>query len=79
MLNFCEENIMADSLKTIDANIKKQVKLLEIANENKTVRKKEKYELVTHLKHAETPLEILQDLKYEGQEEWLLVMRMMKP
>ena len=41
MLNFCEENIMADSLKTIDANIKKQVKLLEIANENKTVRKKE--------------------------------------
>ena len=42
MLNVCEENIMADSLKTIEANIKRQVKLLEIAvNENKTVRKKE--------------------------------------
>ena len=61
---------MADSLKTIKAKIKKQVKLLEIAeNESKRLfEKKRKYELEKHLKHAETRLEILQDLKYEGQE-----------
>ena len=61
---------MADSLKTIEAKIKKQVKLLEIAeNESKRLfEKKRKYELEKHIKHAETRLEILQDLKYEGQE-----------
>ena len=61
---------MADSLKTIEAKIKKQVKLLEIAeNESKRLfEKKRKYELEKHLKHVETRLEILQDLKYEGQE-----------
>ena len=61
---------MADSLKTIEAKIKKQVKLLEIAeNESKRLfERKKKYELEKHLKHVETRLEILQDLKYEGQE-----------
>ena len=58
---------MADSLKTIEAKIKKQVKLLE--NESNTLfERKGKYELEKHLKHVETRLEILQDLKYEGQE-----------
>ena len=62
---------MADSLKTIEAKIKKQVKLLEIA-ENKSKRlfeRKKKYELDKHLKHVEMRLEIRQDLKYEGQEK----------
>ena len=50
---------MADSLKTIESTIKKQVKLLKIAeNESKKLfERKKKYEL-----------EKLQDLKYEGQE-----------
>ena len=50
---------MADSLKTIESTIKKQVKLLKIAeNESKRLfERKKKYEL-----------EKLQDLKYEGQE-----------
>ena len=45
---------MADSLKTIEAKIKKQVKLLEIAeNESKRLfERKRKYELEKHLKHA---------------------------
>ena len=57
---------MADSKKTIE----KQVKLLEIAeNESKRLfERKRKYELEKHLKHVEKRLEILQDLKYEGQE-----------
>ena len=61
---------MANSLKTIEAKIKKQVKLLEIAeNEGKRLfERKRKYKLEKHLKHVETSLEILQDLKYEGQE-----------
>ena len=61
---------MADSLKTIEAKIEKQVKLLEIAeNESKTLfERKGKYELEKHLKHVKTRLEILQDLEYEGQE-----------
>ena len=61
---------MADSLKTIEAKIKKQLKLLEIAgNESKRLfERKRKYELEKHLKHVETRLEILQDLKYEEQE-----------
>ena len=61
---------MADSLKTIEAKIKKQVKLLEIAeNESKRLlKRKRKYELEKRLKHVETCLEILQDLKYEEQE-----------
>ena len=62
---------MADSLKTIESKkIKKQVKLLEIAeNESKRLfERKRKYELEKHLKHVETCLEILQDLKYKGQE-----------
>ena len=59
---------MADSLKTIEAKIKKQVKLLEIAeNESKRLFER-KHELEKHLKHVETCLKILQDLKYEGQE-----------
>ena len=58
---------MADSLTTIEAKIKKQVKLLEIAeNDSKRLfERKKKYELE---KHVETRLEMLQDLKYEGQE-----------
>ena len=61
---------MADSLKTIEAKIKKQMKLLEIAeNESKILfERKKKYELEKHLKNVETHMEILQDLKYEGQE-----------
>ena len=61
---------MADSLKTIEAKIKKQVKLLEIAeNESKRLfERKRKFEPVKYLKHVETRLEIFQDLKYEGQE-----------
>ena len=61
---------MANSLKTIEAKIKKQVKLLEIAeNEGKRLfERKRKYKLEKYLKHVETSLEILQDLKYEGQE-----------
>ena len=43
------------------------MKLLEIAeNESKRLfERKRKYELEKHLKHVETRLEILQDLKYE--------------
>ena len=60
---------MADSLKAIEAKIKKQVKFLEIAeNKSKRLFEGKKYELEEHLKHVETRLEILQDLKYEGQE-----------
>ena len=61
---------MADSLKSIEAKIKKQVKLLEIAeNESKRLfERKRKYEREKHLKHVKTGLEILRDLKYEGQE-----------
>ena len=46
------------------------MKLLEIAeNESKRLfERKSKYELEKHLKHVETRLEILQELKYEGQE-----------
>ena len=57
---------MADSKKTIE----KQVKLLEIAeNESKRLfERKRKCELEKHLKHVETRLEIIQNLKYEGQE-----------
>ena len=46
------------------------MKLLEIA-ENERERlfeRKRKYKLQKHLKHVETRLEILQDLKYERQE-----------
>ena len=45
---------MADSLETIKAK-----RLFE---------RKRKYELEKYLKHVKTCLEILQDLKYEGQE-----------
>ena len=71
---------MADSLKTIEATIKKQVQLLKIAeNESKRLfERKGKYELEKHLKHVEARLEKRQDLKYEGQEIWLLVIRKMK-
>ena len=46
------------------------MELLEIAeNEIKRLfERKRKYVLEKHLKHVETRLEILQDLKYEGQE-----------
>ena len=61
---------MADSLKIIEAKIGNHVKLLEItANESKRLfERKRKYELEKHLKHVETRLELLQDLKYEGRE-----------
>ena len=61
---------MADSLKTIEAKIKKLLKWLEIAeNESKRpFERKRKYELEKHLKHVERRLGILQDLKYERQE-----------
>ena len=63
---------MTDSLKAIEieAKIEKQVKLLEISeNESKRLlERKRKYELEKHLKHVERRLEILQDLKYEEQE-----------
>ena len=46
------------------------MKLLEIAeNESKVLfERKKKYELEKNLKHVETLLEILQDLKYERHE-----------
>ena len=46
------------------------MKLLEITeNESKRLfERKRKYELEKNLKHVETRLEILQDLKHEGQE-----------
>ena len=54
---------MTDSLKAIDieAKIEKQVKLLEISeNESKRMlERKRKYELEKHIKHVETHLEIL--------------------
>ena len=61
---------MAGSLKTIEAKVKKQVKLLEIAeNVSKILSKrKRKFEPEKHLNYVETSLEILQDLKYERQE-----------
>ena len=61
---------MAGSLKTIEAKVKKQVKLLEIAENvsKRLFKRKRKFELEKHLKHVETSLEILQDLKYERQE-----------
>ena len=61
---------MANSLETIEAKIKKQVKLLGIAeNESKRLfERKRKYELEKHLKHVETRLEILQDLEYEDKK-----------
>ena len=61
---------MAGSLTKVEAKIKKQLKLLERAeNKSKRLFEREiKYELEKHLKHVETRLEILQDLKYEGQE-----------
>ena len=70
---FCEENKKADPLTTIEAKFKKQVKLLETARYKKDkskilFKRKRKYELEKNLKHIETRLEILQDLKYGGQE-----------
>ena len=67
---FCEENKKADPLTRIEAKFKKQVKLLETAeNESKRLfKRKRKYELEKHLKHIETRLKILQDLKYGGEE-----------
>ena len=60
---------MADPLKTIEGSIEKQVKLLEIAEKEskRLFQRKRKYELEKHLKDVKTRLEILQDLKYEGQ------------
>ena len=62
---------MAHSLKVIEAMITKQVKLLQIVeNESKRLfERKKEYGLEKHLKYVETRLEVLQDLKYEGQEE----------
>ena len=66
---------MAEPLKTIEAKIEKQVKVLGIAeNERKKLFERQR----KHLKHVKTRLEILQDLKYEGQEIMLLVIRKMK-
>ena len=44
--------------------------MLEIAEKEskKLFERKRKYEPEKHLKHVETRLEILQDLKYERQE-----------
>ena len=46
------------------------MKLLEIAEIEikRKFERKRKYELEKHLKHVETRLEILQDIKYEGQK-----------
>ena len=58
---------MAGSLKTIEAKVKKQVKLLEIAENvsKRLFKRKRKFELEKHVKHVETSLEILQDLQYD--------------
>ena len=71
---------MADSLRTIEAKIKKQVKYLEIAEKEskRLLERKRKYELEKHLKHVERRLEILQDLKYEEQEIMFSGVRKMK-
>ena len=71
---------MADSLRTIEAKIKKQVKYLEIAEKKskRLLERKRKYELEKHLKHVERRLEILQDLKYEEQEIMFSGVRKMK-
>ena len=63
---------MVESLQTIEGKMKKQVKLLEIAecNRKRLFERKKKC--------LETCLGILEDLKYEGQEMMLLVMRKMK-
>ena len=66
---FYEENKKADPLTTIEAKFKKQVKLETAENKSKILfKRKRKYELEKNLKHIETRLEILQDLKYGGQE-----------
>lgn len=62
---------MFKEFKAIEEKTKKQVKFLEIA-ENKSKRLSELRkidELKTHLKHVETRLEILEYLKYGGQEK----------
>ena len=58
---------MAGSLKTIEAKVKKQVKLLEIAENvsKRLFKRKRKFELEKHVKHVETSLEILQDLQHD--------------
>ena len=52
---------MADFLKAIEAKTEKQLKLLEIVeNESKRLfERKRKYDLEKHLKHVKTRLEIL--------------------
>ena len=57
---------MVESLQTIEAKIKKQVKLLEIAecNRKRLFERKKKC--------LETCLGILEDLKYEGQERMVV-------
>ena len=54
----------------MEAKIKQQVKLLEIAeNENKRLfERKKKYELEKYLKHIEICQENFKIFKYEGQE-----------
>ena len=61
LIILCKENKMPDSLKTIEAKIKKQVRLLDIAeNESKRLfKRKRKFKLVKHLKYVEKCLEIL--------------------
>ena len=58
---------MAGSLKAIEAKVKKQVKLLEIAENvsKRLFKRKRKFELEKHVKHVETSLEILQDLQHD--------------
>ena len=58
---------MARSLKTIEAKVKKQVKLLEIAESvsKRLFKRKRKFQLEKHVKHVETSLEILQDLQHD--------------
>ena len=62
------KNTILDTL--IEGKIEKQVKLLEIAEKEskKLFERKRKYEPEKHLKHVETRLEILQDLKYKSKK-----------
>ena len=67
---------MAESLKTIEVKIKKQVKfLLIVGNDSKRlIEQRNKCEREKILTYVERRLEILKDLMYERQERMILVM-----
>ena len=64
---------MSETLEEIKANITTQFKLLELAEKSceRILKRNKKSEIEKHLHHVETRLEVLQDLKYSGQEKML--------